>query len=69
MTPAELAVKRLRQAADALDALPIEFRRVSAFGPNVSVEALQKEADHVEAKVAAISAALGVALGTKGPVR
>lgn len=43
----DTAVKALRDAADAVDAVPERFRRQSIFGLFVSTRSLRDEADHL----------------------
>lgn len=58
MTKADTAVRALREAADALDALPATLRRFSLLGgPIVVAEQLRNEAAHIETIVAALQEA------------
>ena len=58
MTPAGKAAQALRDAADALAALPVVYRRINsgpAGGYAVPVERLRCEADYIEAVAAAVT--------------
>lgn len=58
MNKAERAVVALREAADALNALPAAFRYMSMIGPLNSPERMRQEADHIEKLIDALATAI-----------
>lgn len=57
MTRAERAITALREAADALDDLPIAVRRATILGLVFSSDQLRAEADVIEHRMTAYDAA------------
>lgn len=57
MSPAAKAVNALRDAADALDALPVVFRQIDRLGGGyvLSPARMRNEADYIERVAAAVS--------------
>lgn len=54
MSKADRAIKALREAADALDDLPMSLRLVAMIGPYNSPAHMRKEAKYIEGLIKAV---------------